>query len=280
MRTEQVNLRLEADLLASLEQAAREEALDRATMIRRLLVQGLERWRRKRTLDDLDRGDISIGRAAEETGRTHYDLIERARAKGRAYPLAPEDVDDWPPFGSQPRVADRPKGPHKGDVAMTLPDRAPRVGGVLLVGINPARVSVDAGHYYQGRLGQRLWKRLEALGLLANAVPGAEDDAFVSAGNGLTDVVKRATASAAELSSAELEAGVGPLREKIRSWKPGLVLFAFVTAARVATGDATLKPGPGPVLEAVPTFLFTGPYASAEETEANNRKLRHLLRRR
>ena len=265
------------DLLASLEQAAHEEALDRATMIRRLLIQGLERRRRLRTLDDLDRGEISIGRAAEETGLTHYDLIERAQAKGRAYPLAPEDVDDWPPFGSQPRVADRPKGPRKGSGAKTLPDRAPRPGGVLLVGINPPPVSVRAGHYYQGKLGQRLWKRLEALGLLANAVPGAEDDAFVASGNGLTDLVKRVTASSIDLSRAEIEAGVDPLREKIRSWKPRLVLFAFVSAARVATGDATVKPGPGPMLEGVPTFLFTGPYASAREAEANDRRLRQLL---
>jgi uracil DNA glycosylase superfamily protein len=86
----------------------------------------------------------------------------------------------------------------------TLPDRPCRPGGVLLVGINPAPVSVLAGHYYQGAHGKRLWKRLARLGLLAGAVEGNEDDAFVAAGNGLTDLVKRPSKAAAEVSPEEM----------------------------------------------------------------------------
>lgn len=36
----------------------------------------------------------------------------------------------------------------------------------VCVGINPSPVSVERGHYYQGRLGQRFYGRLRRVGLL------------------------------------------------------------------------------------------------------------------
>lgn len=65
----------------------------------------------------------------------------------------------------------------------TLEDLPPQPGGILVVGINPALVSVQAGHYYQGTLGRRLWARLTRLGLLEQSSPGSEDDAFVARGH-------------------------------------------------------------------------------------------------
>jgi TDG/mug DNA glycosylase family protein len=124
----------------------------------------------------------------------------------------------------------------------TLPDRPPRPGGVLLVGINPAPISVRAGHYYQGRLGQRLWSRLRSLGLLDDSDHRWEDDAFVAAGNGLTDVVKRPTGSGSELSASEISEGAIALRGKIAQWKPGLLLFAFKPPA-VALFGRNVSPG-------------------------------------
>ncbi|MFQ5694153.1 MAG: hypothetical protein ACE5IM_14090, partial [Nitrospinota bacterium] len=48
---------------------------------------------------------------------------------------------------------------------------------VLFVGLNPSLPSVEAGHYHQGRLGKRFWKRLRSVGLLDGVTPGLEDDA-------------------------------------------------------------------------------------------------------
>jgi TDG/mug DNA glycosylase family protein len=157
-----------------------------------------------------------------------------------------------------------------------LPDIEPKEGGVLLVGINPAPISVAAGHYYQGRLGRRLWRRLERVGLLTDASAGAEDEAFARAGHGLTDLVKRATTSSAELAAEELAAGAALLRAKIRKWKPGLILFAFSQPARHALGRR-IEPGLGPELEGVPTFLLSGPYAAASETHRIDAELARFL---
>ncbi len=142
----------------------------------------------------------------------------------------------------------------------TLPDRPCQPDGILLVGINPSPVSVAAGHYYQGRLGIRLWGRLRRLGLLNDDPDSWQDDAFVASGNGLTDLVKRPTARATQLSGKELAAGRSALVDKVRAWRPGILLFAFRPPAEALVGRSVV-PGRGPDFESVPTFLLSGPYA-------------------
>ena len=161
----------------------------------------------------------------------------------------------------------------------TLPDIACEPGGVLLIGINPAPDSVAAGHYYQGRHGRRLWVRLERLGLLEASDPGREDDAFQRAGNGLTDLVKRPSRSAADLSRDELAGGLDALRKKVRAWMPGLILFAYRPPAEALLADKAIEPGRGPDFDGVPTFLLTSPYAPRESTDQVDRQLRALLSR-
>jgi TDG/mug DNA glycosylase family protein len=266
MKTEQINIRLDADLVSALERVAREEALDRATTIRRLLESSIKEWELERALLRYRRGEVSLGRAAEESGLTQWELIDALRVAGMAYPLGADEVT-----GRVEEISGSPRGSDE-----TLPDILPGPGGVLLVGINPAPVSVAAGHYYQGRLGRRLWRRLEQVGLLRDPSPGAEDEAFARAGHGLTDLVKRPTTSSGELAASELDAGVHALRQKIRAWRPGLVLFAFAEPARRLIGRK-VRPGKGPELEGVPTFLLSGPYAPAAEAARIDVELRRLL---
>lgn len=266
MRTEQINLRLRHELIAALERVAEAQSLDRGDVIRRLLERGIREWDLDHALDRYQRGEISIGLAAEESGHTHWEILELARSRGVAHGLTAEDVE------RQLEVLVQVPGRK----ASTLPDIEPAPGGVLLVGINPAPVSVAAGHYYQGRLGKRLWRRLERVGLLMSPTTGAEDDAFAAAGHGLTDLVKRPAASASELGEAELREGAAELREKIRAWRPGLVLFAFREPARRLLGNA-VRPGPGSVVEDVPTFLLSGPYAPVREAEEIDAELRSLV---
>ena len=42
----------------------------------------------------------------------------------------------------------------------TLADLPPLRDRLLFVGLNPSPVSVEAGHYFQGRLGRPFWRRL------------------------------------------------------------------------------------------------------------------------
>jgi TDG/mug DNA glycosylase family protein len=267
MSTEQINIRLDAELASALERVAREEGLDRAQAIRRLLGSSIKQWQLERALLGYRRGELSLGRAAEEAGLTQWELIDAARTAGLAYPLTGTDVEQ--------RLRQLAGEGEVGE-AETLPDIPPKAGGVLLVGINPAPVSIAAGHYYQGRIGQRLWRRLQRIGLLDEPIPGAEDEAFARLGHGLTDLVKRVTRSSAELTEQELRDGVEPLRAKLREWRPGLILFAFAAPARRLLGR-NVRPGPGPDFEGIPTFLLSGPYAPRADADQIDDQLRRLL---
>ena len=149
----------------------------------------------------------------------------------------------------------------------TLPDHPCQPDGILLVGINPSPVSVAVGHYYQGRLGTRLWSRLRRLGVLDGDLDDWEDERFIASGNGLTDLVKRPTARASQLSQEDLARGRAVLVDKVREWRPGLLLFAFRPPAEALLGNS-VTPGRGPNFEAIPTFLMSGPYASGEVAAA------------
>ncbi len=150
---------------------------------------------------------------------------------------------------------------------LTLPDRPCQPGGILLVGINPTPVSVAAGHYYQGRLGKRLWGRLRGLEALNKGSGTWEDDEFVAAGNGLTDLVKRPTGAANQLSAEELATGRTALVANVRGWRPGLLLFAFRPPAEALLGKS-IASGRGPDFEGVPTFLLSPPYAPRQVAAA------------
>lgn len=152
-----------------------------------------------------------------------------------------------------------------------------RPGGVVLVGINAAPDSVRVGHYYHGRLGQRLWARLR-LGLLSATVGGWEDAAFAAAVNGLADLVKRPTRAASELTQGELIAGAPVLAAKLKDWKPGLV-FAFRPPVAAIVGTS-VRPGRCTDFAGVTTFLLSGPYAAAGETARIDGEMRSLLNQR
>lgn len=164
----------------------------------------------------------------------------------------------------------------RGVEVLTLADVAPSESGIVLIGINPSPVSVAAGHYYQGTLGKRLWSRLEAIGLLGDAGAPWEDERWRAAGNGLTDVVKRPTPSAKEVANDEMTFGGELLRAKLTTWRPGLILFPFLASAEAVLGEKP-APGPGPEVDAIPTFRLAGPYASAADVDDNGRQLSELL---
>lgn len=263
MRTQQINIRIDTDLAAALDRVAREESLDRATAIRRLLERSIRGWELEHAVLGVQRGDLSLGRAAEESGLSMWELLDATRVAGVAHPLTGEEARE--------RLEQL-----TGAAPATLPDIAPQPGGVLLVGINPAPVSVAAGHYYQGRLGRRLWRRLEGVGLLRDALPGSEDEAFAAAGHGLTDLVKRPTPSSDLLSGAELRSGAEVLRQKILEWHPGLVLFAF-RAPAVELFGRHVGPGRCGEVEGVPAFLLSGPYSPRAEAERIDRELKAMV---
>jgi len=161
----------------------------------------------------------------------------------------------------------------------TLADLPPLRDRLLFVGLNPSPVSVEAGHYHQGRLGRPFWRRLMLAEILPPATPvETADDALLSAGHGITDLLKAPTARD-EASDRVLTAGVGPLWQKIALWRPAAVVFIYKRAAEIAAGRE-LKESWGQLVGVAmagrPCFLMPGPYAPTEQVDEGLNLLRNL----
>jgi double-stranded uracil-DNA glycosylase len=161
----------------------------------------------------------------------------------------------------------------------TLADLPPLRDRLLFVGLNPSPVSVEAGHYFQGRLGRTFWRRLVTASILpADTEIDTADDALVAAGHGVTDLHKRPSPRD-DASDAELRAGIGPLWHKISIWRPAAVVFVWKRAAEVAAGRRLDEPWGqlvGVALSGRPCFLMPGPYAPKAEVDAGLNLIRNL----
>lgn len=172
-------------------------------------------------------------------------------------------------------VIERPgPGPHRTTIIVdgrpveTLADLPPARDRLLFVGLNPSPVSVEAGHYFQGRLGRAFWGRLMVAGILPGDTPiESADDALAALGHGLTDLLKLPSARD-EASDAELRAGVGPLWQKVAVWRPAAVVFVWKRAAEAVAGRPLAEPWgqlAGVALSGRPCFLMPAPYAPREQ---------------
>ena len=103
--------------------------------------------------------------------------------------------------------------------------------GLVFVGINPGLYSAAVGHHF-ARPGNRFWKALHLAGITDRVWAPSEDGDLPSIGIGITNIVARPTATASELSAAELREGRRALGSKIRRLRPDAVAILGVTAYR------------------------------------------------
>jgi len=104
---------------------------------------------------------------------------------------------------------------------------------ILFCGINPGLYSAYTGHHF-ARPGNRFWPTLYAAGFTPRLLKPAEQAELLDNGYGITNVVERASATAAELTTAELEAGGARLLAKVEMYQPTVLAILGVTAYRTA----------------------------------------------
>jgi TDG/mug DNA glycosylase family protein len=114
---------------------------------------------------------------------------------------------------------------------------------VLFCGINPSLYSAAVGHHF-ARPGNRFWPALFPAGFTPRLLSPFEDGDLPRLGLGITNLVGRATATAAELDDAELRDGALRLERKLRRHRPYWVAFVGVSAYRTALGRPRAVIGP------------------------------------
>jgi len=132
--------------------------------------------------------------------------------------------------------AERPR-PSKAEVAAaagrTVPDLIRSGLLVLFCGINPGLYSGATGHHF-ARPGNRFWPALHAAGFTERLVSPWEEHLLLDEGLGITNLVARATVSAAELTVDELRAGRRRLERKVRRYAPRWLAVVGIGAYRIA----------------------------------------------
>ncbi|WP_134767203.1 mismatch-specific DNA-glycosylase [Nocardioides sp. 1609] len=135
-----------------------------------------------------------------------------------------------------------------------VPDLLPAHGTplrLLFVGINPGLwTAATATHF--AHPGNRFYPALLRGGVVdrridpAAGMTDADRDHLRSRGIGITNVVRRATAKASDLTSEELRAGGAELADLVRRAHPAVVAIAGITAYRTAFGVPRATPGRQP----------------------------------
>jgi TDG/mug DNA glycosylase family protein len=141
-------------------------------------------------------------------------------------------VDDAEPFWVHARL----------ERARTLADTVAPGMRLLVCGLNPSLYAADAGVGF-ARPGNRFWPAALAAGLVS--VDRDAVGALVHDGVGMTDLVKRATARADELTRDEYRSGLARVERLVRWLEPGAVCFVGLAGWRAAI-DRRAQPGEQP----------------------------------
>lgn len=154
----------------------------------------------------------------------------------------------------------------RGTSVLTLADLWPDRPRAMVVGLHPVPCSVEAGHYFQGQVGQRQLHRLASTGLL----PAPADGTFfepgaLAAGVGFTNVVRR-PASGAAVTPDEVAHGREVLVAELARRAVPLVVCLTRLPVKALLGregrpgyqDAELPGG-------IRVFRMPGPFAPAVE---------------
>ncbi len=122
----------------------------------------------------------------------------------------------------------------------TLPDVVGPNMRAVVCGLNPSLHAAEAGVGFVSP-SNRFWPAAIAAGVVTN--DRKPFDALLEHGIGFTDLVKRATTRADEVTKAEFAAGYSRIERLVGWLRPERLVMVGVTGWRAATGDTSAKAG-------------------------------------
>ena len=160
------------------------------------------------------------------------DGVSPSPAGGSGWPAAGRTGEGPPTMPSDNATPQRPlqhhhpvppRDPFLPD-DLTLPDLLAPGLDLVFVGINPSVYSAERGQYF-ARPSNMFWRCLNGSGLVPEPLGPPDGAKLLAYGIGLTDIVKRATHDAAELTAADFAAGRVELEAKLSESAPRAVCF-------------------------------------------------------
>jgi TDG/mug DNA glycosylase family protein len=127
-------------------------------------------------------------------------------------------------------------------VNQTVPDLINPDLKVLFAGINPGLYSA-ATHRHFARPGNRFWPAMHDGGFTDRLFSPFESDLLLEHGYGITNICRRATNAADELTKDELIRGAKTLIKKVRKFRPKIIAILGVGSYRIAFDCAGAQVG-------------------------------------
>ncbi|MCK5723470.1 MAG: UPF0175 family protein [Gammaproteobacteria bacterium] len=90
---ETVSVRLPEKYLREIEEACKQEVVDKATMLRRLVDNGLIEYRSKKAFESYREGKVSLWKAAKMAGMTYRGALEELKKRNIPFRYEKEDLD-------------------------------------------------------------------------------------------------------------------------------------------------------------------------------------------
>jgi double-stranded uracil-DNA glycosylase len=162
----------------------------------------------------------------------------------------------------------------EGELVPTLPDLLAPGLRLLFVGYNPSIRAARLGHYYAGR-GNRFWHLLGESGLVPVRMGYERDRELLGLGIGVTDLVKRPTRSAADVTPAEYRSGRERLRELLEGLRPRVVCYNGKGVYLIASSRPRARWGRQPTSLVDGVIDFVAPSPSGLARIPLSEKLRH-----
>ncbi|HEX7715160.1 MAG TPA: mismatch-specific DNA-glycosylase [Bacillota bacterium] len=131
---------------------------------------------------------------------------------------------------------------------------------ILFVGINPGLRSAAIGHNFAGH-SNRFWRFLFQSGLTLSQFDALHDRDLLELGYGITNIVSRSTATAAELTRVDFEAGGRVLLDLLSEYRPRIAAYLGKDIYRYLSETSHLDWGlqPQRVVMNVVDFILPNP---------------------
>jgi predicted HTH domain antitoxin len=89
-----ISTRLSEDAIEELERIAEEEHLDRSALIRKLLLDDIDTYRKETALEQYEKGDLGVEQAAERAGVSLWEFVDLlARENVQGPPETTEELE-------------------------------------------------------------------------------------------------------------------------------------------------------------------------------------------
>jgi TDG/mug DNA glycosylase family protein len=118
---------------------------------------------------------------------------------------------------------------------LVLPNLLPSDIKILFIGINPGLRSAAIGHHFAGH-SNRFWRLLADSGLTSGYLTAEQDSCLLDYHYGITNVVHRPTAGAAELTPSEFKAGAELLLLLMQQHLPRIAAYLGKDSYRYIAG--------------------------------------------